>query len=153
MIMETAISTISVLPSNKEEAQKFAGMLKNELLAKGTLKDLVQLKAIEKVFKEILTDEDLDKYFLDEFLKYDEKEKVVISGATITKSEVGVSYLYAESGDITWSTLDAQIKVLNEKKKAREAFLLNLPDEGIIGKGILIIKPPKVSKTKVKVSL
>lgn len=74
--METALSTISVLPSGKEQVQVFVRKLKDEILAndKDPLKILVQLKYIEKTIAEVLKDEDLDYHFLKEFLLYDKNE-------------------------------------------------------------------------------
>ena len=51
--METALSTINVLPSNKEELVRFVKTLKYEILAndKNPLPILVQLKFIEKAIE------------------------------------------------------------------------------------------------------
>jgi hypothetical protein len=155
--METALSTISVLPSGKEQVQLFVRKLKDEILAndKDPLKILVQLKYIEKTIAEVLKDEDLDYHFLKELLLYDKDEQVKINGADLRQSEVGVKYFYEDSGDSVWNDLEKQIKELSEKKKEREKFLQNIPSEGTVdpNTGLFLTRPGKHSKTKVVVKL
>lgn len=155
--METALSTISILPSNKEQVKEFTRQLKNEILENSTnpLKTLVQLKFIEKTIADVLKDEEIDYHFLKEFLLYDKDEKVIISGADLRQSEVGVKYDYPECGDPVWNDLQKQIETLSEKRKEREEFLQNVPYEGIVdpATGVFITRPPKSSKTKVMVKL
>lgn len=156
--METALSTISILPSGKEQVKKFTRMLKDEILAndKDPLPTLVHLKWIEKTIADVLQDEEIDYHFLKEFLLYNKDEKVVVEGATLNQSEVGVKYSYKDSGDPVWFDLDKQIKELTEKKKEREKFLQNIPyDKGTVDPdtGLFITRPPKSSKSKVIVRL
>lgn len=152
--METAISTINVLPSNKAEVAKFARQLKNEILAndKNPLPILVQLQAIKKAIEDVLTDEEIDLHFLKEFLLYDKDEKIIINGAELRQSEVGVKYLYEDCGDPVWNELNKKSEELATKKKEREKFLQTIPyDAGIVDadSGVFITRPPKKSKTKV----
>jgi hypothetical protein len=151
--METALSTISILPSGKEQVQSFVRKLKDEILAndKEPLKILVHLKYIEKTIAEILKDEEIDYHFLKEFLLYDKDEQVKINGAELRQSEVGVKYFYEDSGDQVWFDLEKQIKELTEKKKEREKFLQNIPDGGTVdpNTGLFLTRPGKHSKTKV----
>lgn len=156
--MESVISTISVLPSNKEQVVLFSRTLKYEILAndKNPLPTLVQLKCIEKAIAEVLKDEEVDLHFLKEFLLYDKDEKVIVNGATLSQSEVGVKYLYEDCGDPIWFDLEKQISELTEKRKEREKFLQNIPyDKGTADPetGLFITRAPKSSKTKVKVLL
>ena len=156
--METTLSTISVLPSNKEQVQIFTRKLKDEILAndKEPLKILVQLKCIEKTIADLLKDDELDYHFLKEFLLYDKDEKVTVNGADLRQQETGVKYLYKDSGDPVWNDLEKEINKLSEKKKEREKFLQNIPyDSGIVDpdSGVFITRPPKTSHTKVIVKL
>jgi hypothetical protein len=157
--METALATISNLPSNKEQVKVFSRMLKDEILANNTdpLKTLVQLKFIEKTIADILKDEELDYHFLKEFLLYDKDEKIIVNGAELRAGETGVKYKYEDSGDPVWFDLEKQIKELTEKKKEREKFLQNIPyDAGIVDAdhgGVFITRPPKTSHTKVIIKL
>jgi len=156
--METALQTLSILPSNKEQVKTFSRMLKNEILAADhdPLKILVQLKVIEKVIADILKDEEIEYHFLKEFLLY-EKEKIIeVNGAKLSQSETGVRYKYEDCGDPEWFDLNDQIEKLTEKRKEREKFLQNIPYESQFvdpKSGVFITRPSKVSKTKVKVQL
>jgi hypothetical protein len=156
--METALSTISVLPSGKEQVTLFTRQLKNEILAndKDPLPILVHLKYIEKTIADVLKDEEIDLHFLKEFQLYSKDEKVIIKGSELRQSEVGVKYDYPDTGDPVWIDLDDKIKELTEKKKEREKFLQNIPyDKGIVDPdtGLFVTRPPKHSHTKVIVKL
>jgi len=156
--METALSTLSILPSNREQLKIFSRQLKDEILSsdKDPLKILVQLKFIEKLIEDVLKDEGVEYHFLKEFELY-EKEKVVqINGAKLQQSEVGTKYDYDACGDPKWYDLNKQASEIAEKKKEREKFLQSIPyDQGVVDPdtGVFITRPPKSSKTKVKVTL
>ena len=156
--MTTALSILEYLPNNKEQVKTFVSSLKNEILAntKNTLPILVQIKMVEKTIEDILKDDEIDLKFLKEFQLYDKDETVVVNGATLRQSEVGVKYLYPDCGDPVWNDLNKQITELTEKKKEREKFLQNIPyDKGTVDPdtGLFITRPPKTSKTKVIVNL
>lgn len=157
--METALSTINILPSNKKELQKFFKSAKAELIS-GSLKDplkiKVQLTYMKKLAELLLEDDDIDHVFLNEFLLYEAEKIIEINGAKLMQGEVGVKYDYPKCGDPVWDDLDKAIKELTEKKKEREKFLQNIPyDNGIVDPetGVFITRPPKYGKTKVKVIL
>lgn len=133
-------------------------MLKNEILAsdRDPLKILVQLKFIEKLIEDILKDEGIEYHFLKEFLMYEREKIIEVNGAKLMQTEVGVKYDYEASGDPKWFDLDKQAKEIAEKKKEREKFLQSIPyDQGVVDPetGVFITRPPKSSKTKVKVVL
>lgn len=156
--METALATLAVLPGNKEEVKLFSRKLKDEILAadKDPLKILVQLKMIEKVLEDVLKDEEIDHHFCREFDLYGKEKVIEVNGAKLQQVETGVKYRYEDSGDPVWFDLEKQSKELAEKKKEREKFLQNIPyDQGIVDpdSGVFITRPPKTSKTKVKVTL
>ena len=123
--METALQTLSILPSNKEQVKTFSRMLKDEILAAdhNPLKILVQLKIIEKVITDILKDEEIDHHFLKEFLLYEKEKTIEVNGAKLSQSETGVKYKYEDCGDPEWFDLNKQIEKLTEKRKEREKFL------------------------------
>ncbi len=156
--MESALSVISILPSNKEQVKVFSRKLKDEILASDhdPLKILVQLKMIEKIIDDILKDDLIDHHFLKEFLLYEKEKTIEINGAKLSQFETGVKYHYEDSGDPVWNDLDARIIMLTEKRKEREKFLQAIPyDAGIVDSetGVFLTRPPKSSKTKVKVVL
>ena len=153
--METALSTLSVLPSNRDQIRSFSRQLKDEILSGNTdpLKALVQLKFIEKMLEDILKDEELDRLFVKELQLYGKEKVVEIAGAKLMQTEVGTRYDYEASGDPKWFDLDKQAKEIAERKKEREKFLQTIPyDQGVVDPdtGVFITRPPKTSKTKVK---
>jgi len=149
--METALSTLSTLPSNKEELYRFSRLLKDEIIAdeSETLPILGKLKIIEKVVKDILEDKEVKARFLSDRQRFSDKELVKYNGIEFSVREAGVKYDYSACGDLKWLDLDKQIKDLTEKRKEREKLLQNLPDEGLVDpdNGNFITRPPKSSET------
>ena len=155
---ETALSTLSILPSNREQLKAFSRQLKDEILAndKDPLKILVQLKFIEKLIEDVLKDEGIEYHFLKELLLYDKEKVVQVGGAKLMQTEVGVKYDYEASGDPKWFDLKKQSTEVSERLKEREKFLQTIPyDAGVVDPdtGVFITRPPKTSKTKVSVRL
>lgn len=155
--METALSTISVMPVGKAQTEAFINALINEITGGSTdpLRALVALKYIEKTVTETLKSERVDEAVLTEFLKYGKGEKVVIDGAELKQMEAGVKYDYNATGDVVWMDLDKKISELTERKKAREKLLQNLDEKGMVDPdyGNYITRPPKSSKTKISVTI
>ena len=61
--MDTATSYVAVLPSDKKEAEEFKKMLKSEVLSsKNPMFIMNQLKINERLFKELLSDNELNKF-------------------------------------------------------------------------------------------
>jgi hypothetical protein len=157
--METTISTISNLPSNREQGMAFYKSLKGEILSgtKDPLKLLVALKVIEKTISDILKDDDVEYCFQKEFFLYDKEKTITVSGAKLSMSETGVRYDYEGCGDPVWNDLNKAQNDIKEKMKEREKFLQSIPvnTPGIVDadSGVFINRPSKTSKTKVKVQL
>jgi len=63
--MDTALSYITVLPSNEDEVDKFKRILKRELLV-SDLSMEKQLRMCRKLFDDLLNDDELNDYW-DEF--------------------------------------------------------------------------------------
>lgn len=155
---ETALLTLSILPSNREQIKSFSRQLKDEILSGNTepLKALVQLKFIEKMIEDILKDEELDRLFVKELELYGKEKTVSISGAKLMQAEVGVRYDYEASGDPKWFDLKKEATEVLERLKEREKFLQGIPyDQGVVDPdtGVFITRPPKTSKSKVKITL
>ena len=156
--METALSTLSVLPSNRDQLKTFSRRLKDEILSGNTepLKALIQLKFAEKLIEDILKDEELEHLFVKELELYGKEKVVEIGGAKLMQTEVGTKYDYEASGDPKWFDLKKQSTEVSERLKEREKFLQTIPyDAGVVDPdtGVFITRPPKTSKTKVKVTL
>ena len=150
----TALSTLSIMPSGKEEVARFKKNLKSEILSGkfDGLKAFVRLKYIEATIADTLKDEDIERHFLKEFELYGKEKVVEVMGAKLNAQETGVKYAYEDAGDPVWANLDEEIKKLTEKKKEREKFLQAIPyDKGTVDPetGVFITRPPKSSKSKV----
>jgi hypothetical protein len=154
--METALSTISVLPNEKLELAIFTRKLKSEILVndRDPLVILKQLKFIEKTIADVLTDSDIENYFLNEAEKYRENTFEHV-GVKFTVQEVGIKYQYDDCGDAIWYDLQKDMETLKDKIKERETYLKSLPYEGTVCaiNGNFLNKPTKTSKTKVTVRI
>lgn len=154
--METALSTISVLPSEKLEVAQFARMLKSEILAndQDPLAILKHMKLIQKTFDDVLTDDEIDEHFLIEAEKYKEKTFDHL-GCKFTIMETGVKNDFKECGDQQWYDLQKQLAGIKKKLTDRENYLKALPYEGSVDpvNGNFLTKPTRTSKTKVSVTL
>ena len=133
-------------------------MLKDEIMGGNVdpLKTLVHLKFIEKMLADILKDEELDYLFVKELDNYGKEKVVEIAGAKLSLMEAGTRYDYEASGDPKWFDLKKQSTEASERLKEREKFLQTIPyDQGVVDPdtGVFITRPPKTSKTKVKVTL
>jgi hypothetical protein len=153
--METALSTITVLPSNKVELAMYSRKIKSEILAndRDPLIILKQLKFVEKLIKDLLTDKELDDHFLNEAHKYNEKT-FNHADCKFTIAETGVKYDYNACGDPVWFDLNNKITEMEANIKIREKFLQNAA-EGFVepNSGVFVNSPPRSSKTKVTVTL
>jgi len=156
--METALSTISILPSTREEFYNFKRMLKAEILNGTTelLPTLAKLTIAMRSIDDTLKDEEIERAMVYELSKYSNKEDVSINGVKFNLQETGTKYYYKDSGDPVWNDLDKQIAELTEKRKARETFLKAIPYESNVvdaDSGLFLTRPPKTSTTKVVVKI
>ena len=150
-----ALSTIADAPITYVEIGNLIHYMKQELLS-GEYNPLdveLKLKAMEETIKQLRSDEEIRAFVLSEAEKYGKSFEW--RGAKMSIREVGVKYDYAASGDSEWALLDAQIKELTDKKKAREKFLQAIPDMGTVSPetGETIYRPAKTSTTSIAVTL
>lgn len=154
--METmkALSIIYAAPSTYDEIHNFIFKAKKELLS-GDYNPLdveIQLKAMEEIIKQLRGDDEIRQAVIDEAEKYG--KSFDYRGCKISVREGGVKYDYSVCNDTTWTMLEAEIKAIDEAKKAREAYLKNLPPEGAITPdGEAVCRPTKTSKTTIAVTL
>ena len=119
------LAIINTLPASREQVATFTYELKKELLSsKDILKEFAKIKYGEKIFAEILKDEDIENEILREFQLYEAEKIIEVLGTKISVSEVGTKYDYKASGDSVWNDLDKRI-ALTEKRKERETLLKN----------------------------
>jgi len=153
--MEKALSTITVFPSNKEEVYKYFWTIKSEILSndRDPLIILKQLKYVEKIIADILTDKDIEEHFILEAWKYREQTFEHL-GCHFTIQETGVKFDYPACGDPVWNDLSKELNTVKGNIKAREKFLQNAGEGFVEPKtGVFVNAPPKTSKTKVVVRL
>lgn len=144
------------MPGSKAELEIFSKNIKAEILQndRDPLLILKQLKFIEKLIADLLTDKELDDHFLNEAYKYGKEKTIEHLECKFTIQETGVKYDYEACGDPVWNDLNAQVTKLKESMKKREMFLQNA-GEGFVepNTGVFVNKPPRSSKTKVTVRL
>lgn len=155
--METikALSVIADAPITYVEIGNLIHLMKQELMS-GDYNPLdveLKLKAMEETIKQLRADEDIRAFVLNEAEKHGKSFEW--RGAKMSVREVGVKYDWASSGDSEWAILDAQIKELTEKKKAREKFLQSIPDGGTVNPDTaeVVYRPAKTSTTSIAVTL
>ena len=151
----TTLAKIAQSPITYVEINNLIYDMKVELLS-GEYNPLdveLQLKAMEETIKQLRSDEDIRQFVLSEAEKHGKSFEW--RGAKMSIREVGVKYDYASSGDSEWAILDARIKELTEKRKAREKFLQNIPEMGTVSPetGETIYRPAKTSTTSIAVTL
>ena len=150
-----ALSTIADAPITYVEIGNLIHYMKQELLS-GDYNPLdveLKLKAMEEMIKQLRSDEDIRQFVLAEAERHGKSFEW--RGAKMSIREVGVKYDYASTGDSEWALLDAEIKELTEKKKAREKFLQAMPVTGTVSPetGEMIYPPSKTSTTSIAVTL
>lgn len=117
----------------------------------------VQIKGICDSLSAALKNKDLIDAVIDESQKYD-KQMPIYHGAVVAVSEVGVKYDFTVCKDPQMDRLLAQKNELDEKIKARQKFLMGVPDEGVCvadpetGEMVDVIRPPKTSTTSIRVT-
>ena len=154
--METALSTLRLLPFSKQQVEVFADQIKNELES-GNVNPLelaIYFKSIEKTVEKV--SEKLKELALQEAEKYGKKFE--FKGAEISISELGTIYDYSKTGDYEWERWDAAVKQDTDRRKERETMLKGLTGSLTIvneetGEMETIYPPIKKSTTGISISL
>lgn len=152
-----AISYLTVLPSTSDEIKRFSTQIINQVKSgeENPLKLLVLLRALESTAETIR--KGIEAEIMTEVDKYSEKSFEAF-GSRLEKSEVGVAYDYAATGDRDWFQFNATVEGATVRRKEREAFLRALREPMTLldhetGE-IYEVRPPlKTSKSGVKVFL
>lgn len=115
--METALSYITVLPSTKEEVEKFTAKIKEDIENGNIdpLKLVIHLKGLAKVVENI--NPILTPLFRSEAEKHG--KQFSYHGAKFKQMEAGTKYDFSNCGDKEWESA-------NKLKKEREEFLKRL---------------------------
>lgn len=145
--MNLALQALRDLPSTKDQADRFAHLLIQEVKTGGTdpLKLRIFLKHFERVISEVnaACEEDI----LREAEKYGTSFEMM--DAQIQIKENGARFAYDKTGDPVIYSLQAELEKIQKKLKEREKFLQSLPEEGqtvmdeATGEVIRIVRPYK----------
>lgn len=121
--METAISTLTVLPSTRAELTNYISLVKQEILSGNTnaLRVAIQIKSLEEILKALKDDNEIKECIMSEANLYPEKV-IEIYGCKIEKSSRTV-YDYSNCGDQVYNDLIEQKEKLDEIIKARQAVI------------------------------
>ena len=153
--METAVSTLSVMPTTKEQVSLFANKLKSELEngEVNPLEVITMQKAIEKVF-------DAVKPTLTELARTEAEKhgkSFEFKGAKIECIEAGVKYDFSECGHLDYNDLCEKINQLTEAKKNYEAMIKTYKEPqnliSLTGDVMTVYPPKKTSTSSIKVTL
>ena len=151
--METQLSILSKFPANKGDIQALACDWVNEILEGNSdpIKVAVQIKKVQAVLDQVTAG--IKEYVLSEAEKYGKGTEV--EGVKIEISDLGVRYDYSACKDSTWDDLNKQIEGLTEKKKAREKFLIAIPDQGTVDieTSEVIYRPVRTGSRGVKMTI
>ena len=154
--METALSTIKLMPLSKTQIIEFAEQLK-ETLESGNVNPLelaLYFKAIEETIKQVK--DTLSPLALNEAEKYGKSFNY--NGASVSIKELGTTYDFSQCNDAQWNDYDEIIKVATELKKQRETFLKSLTDamtivNDVTGEIETIYPPIKKSTTGITITI
>ena len=154
--METALSTLRLMPFSKQQVELFASQI-NESLTNGDVDPLelaIYFKSLEKVIENCKST--LSDLALTEAMKHGKSFE--FKGAKIDIKELGTKYDYTNTGDPYYIKYSNEVKEVGEKVKARETFLKSLTDKFVMvdeetGETHEIFPPLKKSTTGITISL
>jgi hypothetical protein len=150
-----ALSTISVMPSSKEQLATYKAAIKNEILSgfQDTLQVFKMLKFAEKAIAETLKDKDIEDAMMNEAIKYG--KTFDLHGCKFAIKAVGVRYDFTTCGDSQWDEITEKINALTEERKKREAFLQHIPIDGVVdpSTGAYLYPPAKTGAEKVTITI
>lgn len=153
----TAIGTLNLMPSTKDEVKRFSDKLIQEV-TEGEINPLqlkVMLKALSTALDE--TEKKLKDMYMSEVDKYSDKT-LELYGAKIEKAELGTRYNFSNCNDPELSALEARKKMIDEEIKDRQTFLKAVKNSATIvvestGEVVTVYPPVKESTTGIKVTL
>lgn len=152
--MESALSTMSIMPTTKDQIVSFANKLKAEIESGevNTLDVIKMQKSIEKMFDSIKGT--ITEYARAEAEKHGKSFQ--FKGAKIDLVEVGVKYDFTECGHLDYNELCETIEKLNEQKKNFEAMIKTFKEPqnliSINGEAMTVYPPKKTSTSSIKVT-
>lgn len=157
MQTESAISLLNQMPETKSEIERFSRLVL-EQIDMGEMRDVLTFAARFKALAKLEETLFGNVLFKDAVLEAAEKyggKPFEHGNAKFSIRETGVKYDYASCGDTEWEQLDSSMKMIAERKSARETFLKSLtPEMTVFGEdGVQIMQPHKTSTTSVTITL
>ena len=148
--METAVSTISILPATRDEQHRFASKMVEELLngEHDVLKVWQQMSIVADTLNEIKESNTLKQAVIAEVEKYG-KDGAMVNGCKITKGQRR-NWDYSETNDSVLTALESDLKSKKDSISERQKFLQNLKP-GIVAYDEITgeqLNPPKFSLTE-----
>ena len=124
--METALSTISVLPANRDEQHRFANKLVEEICNGDCdpVKVWQQLTILADTLNEVKESRTVRDVVSKEFAKYG-KEGVCVNGSKVTLT-TRKTFDYSGCGDATLYGLEAVLQDVKDKIASRKKYLQSL---------------------------
>ena len=155
--METAISTLKLLPFSANQVELFSNQLEQSLL-NGEIEPLelaIYLKAIEKVAERLKPE--LQRLSIQEAERYG-KGEFQLMGAKVQVRELGTKYDYSNCGDIEFEMIESDLNAVAERKKNRESFLKSITEPLQLineetGEAYKVYPPSKKSTTGIVITL
>ena len=149
------MSTVNLMPSNKQEVKAFAEGIKQAIINEEVkpLEAIKQLKMIEKVLKDVFADKEVDAALLNEAQGYHKDELADHIGCNFQVKETGTKYDFSKTSDTVLFSMHKNLESLKLEVKERENMLKNLSGEMYNADGVQLSKPSKSSKTKVVVTI
>jgi hypothetical protein len=149
--MNDQLAMIEVIAS-PDYVSKLVDTFREEVLEGNIppLKAAAILKGMEDTVKTLRGDILIRDCVMEELERYPEKV-VKYNGVTFTKKELGTKYDYSICCDPEWMRLKVGYDVLTAQLKQREAFLKNIPPEGVTvinpgtGEVVHIMQPLKTA--------
>lgn len=151
--MTTDLSLLSKFPANKGDIQALACDWTNQILAGDSdpIKVAIQIKKVQAVLDQVTAG--IKDYVLSEAEKYGKGTEM--EGVKIEISDLGVRYDYSACQDESWNEMKAELDHITTNIKAREKFLIAIPEEGTVdpNTGSMIYKPVRTGSRGVKMTI
>lgn len=147
--MESALSTLTILPTTKSGIDNYVEQVKNDILSGYIKPELtaIVLKSFEDIVKALRADKDIKEFIQDACDLHNEKT-FEYGDAKFTKSE-RPTYDFKACEDPEWLNLSMQEMKIKGAKKTREDWLKKLNEPTPDPETGEIINPPAKSVTSI----
>lgn len=147
--MESAISTLTILPTTKSDISNYVALVKNDILS-GYMQPeaiAITLKSFEEIIKQLKADKEIKEHIQNACDLHNEKS-FEYGDAKFTKSE-RPTYDFKACDDPEWLRLSMDEMKVKGAKKTREDWLKTLKEATPDPETGELINPPTVLKTSI----